>query len=985
MDNFYFWKNWTKEYKLFFTISCFLLFVSIVFFIVSGLSSLDFIQSWGSIQQLTTIPIDFHQFTNHYHEFKIEIINYLIYEKYTSILVTLNPTLGLFYVSIVFIAFTLFLTYSTTLSKYLFYASIMASMVFLATLNFDLLEIFTSNNKAILTICVIIYGGTSYIIYHFLYQLKLTQRFFIFLFINALLITFIFKASPLENAHIYYHIAGYSSASTIILTALFILYVSIENTLFLSFLNSNNNKGSLPIYILLNLLYIGVLIAKLFFNISVYGLNEYTLFITATIFTIWGTLKRNEDNKLGDTVARILVTITLATVSLTTLAFHFSNQNSPITSVFQKEIFICFLGYGGIFFAYVLVNFIGQVHAKMNVYRFIFKPKDFTAFRMYMIGTIASIVLFTYKYNKRPYYQALSGYYNGVADAYYIKNDLMLAEPFYEHAKFNDPFNNKSNIFLANLAIKKENLPKAIEHYVYATTAEGSEQAYLQLANIYKQRGDYFDAHFTLKKGVKKHPKSYRLWNNLGILSKESSLSDSTVYYFSKSINYAPKNEYTPVNNLITFLLKKGFLNEGKELIETIDIENQDIKTKASIAAYNAKNGIFNQWNKQSFKVDSSLSNAELAFLYNHFINNINLMDSSDLQVLDSTLDAPNNIFNYEPITTLKAFYEFYNGSPKVAREHLATLGGGTSFYSGYYNNLLGLWLMMHENYNLANTYLSIANRYNFKGAKFNHAFTESIVGNYDIADSIWNELGDAGKGYKNIIHNQIDSLTDFEKLISLTFGNQQYYDDFLRSSENHQISSLMKLERIKFLITQNKVDDANSIFKELKSENNEIIENMLSLIEAEINIHYQKYNEALQILSKNDYPLELKAKHLNLSALASEKLEDNEQAEKIYRVLVHRYPFYEKGLLNYISYLEKQNKQNEAYQIAVQGVKSLNNSLELRKKYTLLCIDEGLIGYAASSLIELQQQMNSKDFSFFKTIYDEKYAKFESKFKEWE
>ena len=983
MDNFYFWKNWIKEYKYLFFLSFVLLLLSNLFLGIVTFTNVDFLEGWGSIQDLTSIPINFQKFTDHYHEFNIEVINYLIYEKYTSTIINLNPLLGLIYTIIIFLSFTLFLTFSTTLSKYLYYVSVLLCMLFLATLNLDLLEITNGNNKNILTICIILYGGISYAIYTYFYFLNLTSRFLIFLTLNSLLILSIYFLSPLETGVIHYHLTGYSSAFFIILTAGYILYVAVENALFIVYLNSNNKRGSLMTYIFINLLYIVILVLKLFHNITFTGINEYSLFILASILTVWGTLKRNEDNKMGDTVARVMLITVIGTMAISTIAFHSANENSSLIRAFKKEIDVCFLAYAGVFFLYAMVNFIGDIKIKSNVYKFIFKPNDFTAFRMYMFGIIVSLALFAYKYQERPYYQAISGYYNAVADSYYIKGDLGLAEPFYNYAKNNDAFNNKSNVALANLAIKKGDLSKAVEYYKYATNTGGNEQAYIQLSNIYNQKGDYFDAMFTLKKGVKKHPKSYKIWNNLGILSKRSSLSDSTVFYFSKAIELAGKHDYIPLNNLITFLLKNNFKEEGKELIASIDEELHDLTTKSAIAAYNASNGIFNQWKKKPFEVDSMLTNEELAYLHNHFINNIALMDSSDLAHIEISSQTDGNIFNYEPLTFLKAFYEFYNGNPKVAQEHMATLGGGTSFHSGYYNNLLGLWLMIHKNYELANKYLTIADKYNFQGGKFNHAFVETTLGS-PIVDSLWSEMGIAGKPYLNAIHNS-DSITDFMKLYMTSLGNWETYEEYINSSTNKEVIILMKLERLKYFLQKENLKEATDLYSELVNLENPSLTYSLPLIEAKIALLSKDFTKAINILDQSSFPIEMKAEELYIKTKALEGLNKDNDTRKQYELLVNKFPFYEEGIIAYANYLNKKGNNTKAYEIVVQGVKALNKSIKLNKMYVLLCLEESLIEYAEETLIELEKIMPQQEFNIFEKEYRTKLMEIERKFDEWE
>jgi len=140
-----------------------------------------------------------------------------------------------------------------------------------------------------------------------------------------------------------------------------------------------------------------------------------------------------------------------------------------------------------------------------------------------------------------------------------------------------------------------------------------------------------------------------------------------------------------------------------------------------------------------------------------------------------------------------------------------------------------------------------------------------------------------------------------------------------------------------------------------------------------------------LQILSEINFPIEMKAQHLNLSAIASEKIGDSIQAKKIYHTLVKRYPYYENGLINYSKYLSNKGKTSDAYNIAVNGVKALPNSIELNKIYTLLCLDERLINYAEESLKSLKLLINESEYSTFKAKYNAKFAQLETEFNSWE
>lgn len=989
MDNFFFWKSWNSEYRVLFYIAAGLLIAANLFLGFVYFSGIDFLQNWGSIQELATVPVNLHKFTDHYHEFQVKTINYLIYEKYTATNIAFPKAIVAVYVSILLIGITLYNTFLTTFSKYFYYIGTFLLMVFLATLNLDLLGIFEGSSKAILISFIIVLCGTSYAIYNFYYELTILKRFAIFLGLNILLFGGIYILSPLEANLINFHIAGYGSASLIVLCAMYILYVAIENVLFILFLNSANNRGGLIPYSALNLIYLGVLIMMMYFRMDVAGINIYTLIMLASICTIWGTLKRNQDNKLGDTVARVLMVIVLGAIVVSTLGFHYAHQNASFLAAVKKATLSSFLGYGALFFLFVMVNYIEQINYKQPVYPNVFRPAKLSVYHMFVMGSIATMGLFTQKYDKKIFYEAVSGYYNAVADFYYEKEEFEIAEPFYAQAKSNSPFNVKSNIALANISLEKGDLPAATEHFIYCTETGGSERAFLQLANIYNLKGDYFNALFTLKDGITYYPESSRLWNNLGLLSKKSNLADSTIHYFSKANAFAEKGDYTALNNLISYLIKHDFNEEAKELISSLEEEKYDLKTKAAIAAYNAKNGIFNTWKKQPFKEDTLLRTDELAYMFNHFINNIELMDTSDLNAIDKTSQSPHNMLEFEPLTMLKGFYEFYQGNPIVAKEHLATLGSGTSFYAGYYNNLLAYWMMMHHNYILANKYMAIADEYHFEQSRFDHAFIETILKN-PAADTLWDGLKSKDSTnqirYKRLIKNtNVATLTDFEKLLYLSFGHYDDYKEIIATCSDERVRNLVHFEYINHLLESGKSAEAEPIFNQhIEGLKTHIPGDALQLTQAYFFVSNGESDKALEVLNNNTPPFELESKALLIKAAALENRGNTENAAQVYQELVTRFPFFEQGLIRASAFMKKQGDSQKAYEIIVNGVKSLDYSLELKKMYVQLCLQQSLLDYAAQTMEELNLLMSPEEFRTFKAEYDKQLAEIEERYAEW-
>src|SRR5690606_11431264 len=112
------------------------------------------------------------------------------------------------------------------------------------------------------------------------------------------------------------------------------------------------------------------------------------------------------------------------------MGYFFATSNDPAIEAFEDIILFTHLGYGVVFFIYVLANFFTLLYQNQRVFKVVYKPTRMPYFTAQLAGFIAALAFF-FQSGQASLKQARSGFYNAKADYFYHTGAKELAKQYY--------------------------------------------------------------------------------------------------------------------------------------------------------------------------------------------------------------------------------------------------------------------------------------------------------------------------------------------------------------------------------------------------------------------------------------------------------------------------------------------------------------------------------------------------------------------------
>src|SRR5690606_10962309 len=239
--------------------------------------------------------------------------------------------------------------------------------------------------------------------------------------------------------------------------------------------------------------------------------------------------------------------LSLGTICLATLSTFYLIANDPMLGMFEDFIIFSHMGIGLMFFIYIIANFSGILKKNLNVFRIQYKALNLPYFITAVAGIILIVVLVA-KSLMYPYHQAFAGCYNGLGDLFALDTQVFLSEQYYKLGRSYDLNNYRSNYSLASLAMKQGDEAVALKYFDDAMTRLPDAHAFVNVANIYREKGRFFDALFILSEGLQRFPGEAHVQINLATLFAKTSVLDSAAYYLERARGVKDTKEVAEVN-----------------------------------------------------------------------------------------------------------------------------------------------------------------------------------------------------------------------------------------------------------------------------------------------------------------------------------------------------------------------------------------------------------------------------------------------------
>lgn len=180
-------------------------------------------------------------------------------------------------------------------------------------------------------------------------------------------------------------------------------------------------------------------------------------------------------------------------MTFSVLAWIFKNGNDPLMDTFEDMIIFSHLGFGILFFVYVLYNFVGLLNSGHSIYPVVFRPVNIPYNLVRFVG-FGIVVILVLRVSYLPYYQAISGYYNGLADYYEYVGEDEKAETTYKIARQYASTSHKHNFKIGQIEYRDKNWVKASAYFNQANFKRPSVQSYINRAQAQLNANLIFEA-----------------------------------------------------------------------------------------------------------------------------------------------------------------------------------------------------------------------------------------------------------------------------------------------------------------------------------------------------------------------------------------------------------------------------------------------------------------------------------------------------------
>lgn len=694
MSRKFYWDSWDKEFKNYYQgllIVVLLLMIACGFLAYMGNnSSIEWLIR-GSLKSIST-PLAGYEFPNGILDFETQL--FLVDQKFVGGQLTLNPIITYIYFFLAVVGLMICLTMTTYLNRFWYTLSIGLTMVMVISLRFELLGLFGVFDQSVTIGVFVLYAAVSYYFHSINDSVDMKWRFISFLLISFILGLGIFLFS--EVTHPFLYLANYGFIPFLIICIVFVFLVSHEviygilriTTDSASRLNNSNTKH----FVILSLIYllnVGLVQMKNsgFIDWDIFYINGFVLLLVSSVIGFWGVRSREilYGNILPFYPYTAFLYCGLLICSLSFIGFHFYQGNDVAIEVVEDAIIFGHLGFGSMFFIYVIANFINYLIKNLPVYKIAYKEDNFPYFTSRLAGLIVVAALY-FSSNQVAKYQGIAAFYNGIGDIYVQTDRMKEAKAMYHESAIYGVNNHKANY---SLACFMDEGSERVGAFKKATMKKPSEYAFVNLGMEHERSNNFFEALFAYQDGLAKYPNSLPLRNNLALLYGKTNVLDSTLYYLTGLSSKGFKKEVV-LSNLLSVCAAKGVQVDG---LLSDSISNKDGRYDIG-ANMLATNDFENNASPSHALIEPS--NVKLNLIKYAYINNLSVRAYTQpqpgvLDLLDGYLSDEDNLEYRERLRFLKAINMYALGMVGPAFKLMEELLHGNQD-AAYYRTLLGLW-----------------------------------------------------------------------------------------------------------------------------------------------------------------------------------------------------------------------------------------------------------------------------------------------------
>lgn len=1010
MSGLTFWNDWHKTYKFIYQVLLSLFFIAIIFALSCQIWGNDWILSWEVVRTYQPLEAPIAVIESVFSAIAVPVEHYIVTETFMGSDMHIYPGIYVMLSIFSFLFLSILISVITILPRFWYFFGMTLVAFALVTLRLEQLILFNQENTA-LFLAMLVYFSLSYYFHAIKTHVPLYKRILFFLLASLLLI-FLFAFFSRVNIPLAY-IGSYGILFPLILTFLFIFIISHDILSGFLYIITNGNtahsNNSLFHFITISGIYLGWVFLTYLHNThsidwDLIYLDAPILLTISAIVGIWGFRNRSESvlSFLSFAPAGAFLYLALGIISFFTIGSAFLLANIPLLEVIEDAVIFSHFGVGLLFFVYIIGNFAPILAKNLNVFKVQYKPKNLPYFTASIGGIVLAGVLVA-KSQLLPYFQGFAGYNNSLGDLYLIDNQQFVSEQYYKLAKSYDYRNQKSNYALATMARQAGDDALALKYFDDALLKMPLEYAYVNISNIYDNKGHFFDALFTLKQGLEKFPKSAKIKNNLGVLFSKTAVVDSAIFYLEQTHADKQAKQSAEVNLLYLLAyhrLSTDFdsLQQNLSQLSYLPLKNN------TLVNLNIKhlpvNGLALD---KTTKTYETVNAEDFTFWYEYGLNQSFNSEAELNAVLKTLVDDSINIQFQSELTFSLAVYQYYHNQVGNAFFTLNNLIINSTSRIGYYYYILGTWALEQGATRLASTYFEKAYQAGYEKATFPLAMSLTSIGNYMQAIPYWTAVKNRGS-------------VEQQKTTALV---QEFQEKNLNEKDNHASDSLTYLAinlayqsdipvllNFAALLSDGVLQCKawlTIIDKALKSSHLEGIKALFEMLEkrvldgnqldelAKLKLRYWLQTDQKTKIAdwlKDDQlvrALSQTPELLYAQAYDAYIIGNLEEAQKYYAELGYLNPFFEEGIIAAAAFFQNEVKEErKAYDFLLEALKVNPYSTSLQEAYILQCLNMQLTSYAEKGLITLKEMASPKDYEDFLLVYKARKDSLEKMQSQW-
>lgn len=976
MNNRWFWKSWSNEYRWHGYFLAAVAAVSFFFFVYYHFKGVDSVIAWERFQEQKIVETSIHEFELGPFELTIPTNVYLLFEYFQGGRLVPNVYISYVFVLVLVISFIYLITIFSALERFWYFAASALVILFLVSLRLDVLRVFGLGKNYYSIGVIALYVLPSFYFNAFNKTASFRFRLLSFTGITLLVAASIGFFARVSLPFLYLSVTAYVPA--LVLTVLFIIMVAHEvPAAFLYLTTQAQASKGLKHFLVIMLIYLLNLVLiyahdQGFISWDILYLDIYLIFSVTVVLGLWGWKHREVlyGNVLPFYPFGAYFYLAMASIAMITFALLMGTANDSPLEALRDILVFCHLGFGLVLLMYVFSNFLKLIDRDLSAWKVLYKPNlmPYETFRLGGIIVVLSLMIYN---DWRDYVNnSFAGFWNSMADLYMELGETDVAQVYYEQGRTYGYASHHANYAKGYYLSGEFQWQLSHEYYQRAAVKRPSVYALANDANVYNWEENSFKAVFSLKDALKRMPETPQLLNNLGYFNGKIHSLDTSFFLLNKARDFAATKEAAETN--FAGIVAQELLPISPDSLALL-FDTRTTGVSANLFGLSAITRQALQTKVNPFE-QKELSLHQATLLHNYLLARAYTLSETELEQAESLARDSLNANYAESLKSALAHAQYLQGNVNEAFQLMSELSYVSASNQGKYNHIVGLWLLEQGNAEAAAVAFRYAMNYNHKDALFYLAIAETENRNVKEALPLWDSLSlSAVEGERQLAASIKPILTmSFQQAMQssdavkyqycryrLNTRDTSVFDGIVKniSEPTYQAQALTEMA-----LRQMDADRIGTAMRYMKAAealpvSNPVVRNFVFFSHLQVLAAANELDALATRVSTVEFPLSRRMDKLYYEGLLNDAGGKQALAEKAFAQLAVANPFYEEGIIAAAQYARLHAKDTmRPYTILSEAVQINKSSIRLWKAYIGESLRMGFDDYAVSARDELRK-----------------------------